>query len=149
MATTLSRIRPHDQSAWSGLWRDYLAFYETTRPAALYERNFAQLVAGGGPLFGWLARDAEGVAVGLAHYFVHGTAWSFGDTCYLQDLYVQPAQRGSGIASALIARVAADARERGCERLYWLTHVDNARARALYDRVAAFEGFICYERGLG
>jgi hypothetical protein len=48
----------------------------------------------------------------------------------------------------LIAQVAADAKRRGCERLYWLTHVDNARARALYDRVAAFEGFICYERGL-
>ncbi len=148
MTTTLSRIQSQDQAAWSDLWRDYLAFYDTTRPPALYARNFAQLVQGDGPLYGWLARDAEGVAVGLAHYFVHGTAWSFGDACYLQDLYVHPARRGGGIASALIAQVAADAKRRGCERLYWLTHVDNARARALYDRVAAFEGFICYERGL-
>ena len=149
MTTTVSGIRSQDRAAWSGLWRDYLAFYDTTRPPTLYERNFAQLVQGNGPLHGWLARDADGIAVGLVHYFTHGTAWSFGDTCYLQDLYVQPAQRGCGIASALIAQVAGDAKRRGCERLYWLTHIGNARARALYDRVAAFEGFICYERGLG
>ncbi len=148
MTLSISRVAAADRAAWSGLWRDYLAFYESTRPQALFERNFAQLVQGDGPLFGWLARDAEGVPIGLAHYFTHGTAWSFGETCYLQDLYVQPAHRGSGIAATLIAQVAADARARGCERLYWLTHQDNMRARALYDRVAAFEGFVCYERGL-
>lgn len=148
MSTECSRVQPQDHIDWSALWRDYLSFYGTERPPELHARNFAQLLSGQGPLFGFVARDESGVPIGLAHYFIHGTAWSLGDSCYLQDLFVQPAHRGAGVAAALIAQVAADAQARGCERLHWLTHVDNTRARALYDRVAAFEGYICYERGL-
>ena len=148
MTTTLSRIRSQDRAAWSGLWRDYLAFYDTTRPPTLYERNFAQLVQGNGPLHGWLARDADGIAVGLVHYFTHGTAWSFGDTCYLQDLYTAADRRGRGIGRLLIEAVYEQARAAGSTRVYWQTHVTNTAGRALYDRVAQFKGFIRYDHPL-
>ena len=42
----------------------------------------------------------------------------------------------------LIEAVAAAARDRGCNRLYWTTKEDNATARSLYDRIARFNGFI-------
>lgn len=142
----IDRVRLGDEPAWRELWRAYLAFYETERADELYRRNFAQLVSGTGPMFGYVARGENDVPIGFAHYFVHGTGWSLGDTCYLQDLFVLPGQRGAGIAALLIEAVAADARTRNCERLYWLTHVDNQSARALYDRVARHEGFLCYER---
>lgn len=32
----------------------------------------------------------------------------------------------------------------GADRLHWLTHHTNARARRLYDRVAVHKGFIRY-----
>jgi GNAT superfamily N-acetyltransferase len=67
------------------------------------------------------------------------------DACYLQDLFVSEQLRGQGIAAALIERVAQSARQRGASRLYWLTQDDNARARALYDRVAQYKGFIRYD----
>lgn len=149
MTFTIDRIKPSEYDTWHTLWRDYLAFYETERPESLYRRNFAQLLGGQGPMFGLVARDADGVAIGLTHYFLHGTAWSFGDTCYLQDLFVLDSHRGQGIARALIEAVAVVARACGCDQLYWLTHTDNARARSLYDQVASFEGFVCYERALG
>ncbi|MBI3367535.1 MAG: GNAT family N-acetyltransferase, partial [Burkholderiales bacterium] len=41
--------------------------------------------------------------------------------------------------------LAALARERQAPRLYWTTHTGNARARALYDRVAAHKGFLRYD----
>lgn len=148
MSVRIDRIQPGEYSVWCALWRDYLAFYETERPEALYRQNFAQLLGGQGPMFGFVARDATGAVIGLTHYFLHGTGWSFGETCYLQDLFVPVSHRGQGIARALIEAVASDARSRGCERLYWLTHTDNAPARQLYDQVASFEGFVCYERGL-
>ena len=40
--------------------------------------------------------------------------------------------------------MAAAARERGADRLYWHTQEGNARARVLYDKVARFTGFIRY-----
>ena len=47
--------------------------------------------------------------------------------------------------AALIEAVAAAARAHGCPRYYWQTKQDNARARALYDKVARFAGFIRYD----
>jgi len=35
--------------------------------------------------------------------------------------------------------------EHGATRYYWHTQEDNARARALYDQVARFTGFIRYQ----
>jgi GNAT superfamily N-acetyltransferase len=69
----------------------------------------------------------------------------FDDVCYLADLFVDETVRGQGAARALIEAVAAAARSRGCPRYYWLTKQDNARARALYDKVARFAGFIRYD----
>jgi GNAT superfamily N-acetyltransferase len=49
------------------------------------------------------------------------------------------------VARALIERVAQAAREGGASRLYWLTQEGNASARALYDRLARYQGFIRYD----
>jgi ribosomal protein S18 acetylase RimI-like enzyme len=67
--------------------------------------------------------------------------WS-GQACYLQDLFVDADVRGRGAARALIEGVAGAARQRGADRLYWTPQEDNVRARALYDKVARFNGFI-------
>jgi ribosomal protein S18 acetylase RimI-like enzyme len=63
------------------------------------------------------------------------------EVCYLQDLFVDVMVRRQGCGAKLIEAVAAIARERGCERLYWTTKEDNATARSLYDRIARFNGF--------
>src|SRR6202011_4715776 len=65
--------------------------------------------------------------------------------CYLQDLFVDEDARGRGAARALIERVAQAARDHGATRYYWHTQEDNAQARALYDQVARFTGFIRYQ----
>ena len=82
--------------------------------------------------------------VGIAHYLFHVTSWG-GEICYLQDLFTAPEARGRGVATALIEAVAAAARTRGAERFYWMTKEGNRQARALYDRIARFKGFIRYD----
>jgi ribosomal protein S18 acetylase RimI-like enzyme len=54
---------------------------------------------------------------------------------YLEDLYVHPAARGSGLADELIGACAERARERGAPALLWLTAPDNHRAQAVYNRI--------------
>ncbi len=63
----------------------------------------------------------------------------------MQDLFVDEAARGLGVAQALIEQVAQAAHQRGAPKLYWLTHQTNARARRLYDRVAQHHGFLRYD----
>jgi hypothetical protein len=49
------------------------------------------------------------------------------------------------VGRALIGAVAAQAREAGAARYYWLTQEGNAVARMLYDKVAQYNGFIRYD----
>jgi len=135
-------LGPEDRAAWEVLARGYKDFYETDVPDAGYEETWQRLLRAAGVhgVAAWL----DGRLVGIAHYLFHATVWS-ADHCYLQDLFVDEAVRGRGAARALIDRVASEARERGAARLYWMTKQDNATARALYDKVAVFNGFIRYD----
>jgi GNAT superfamily N-acetyltransferase len=88
----------------------------------------------------------DGKLVGIVHYLFHRSFWTIGDYCYLQDLFVAPSQRGSGVGRALIEAVEKAARAAGASRVHWLTKEDNATARALYDRLAERSGFIQYRK---
>jgi GNAT superfamily N-acetyltransferase len=131
-----------DRSAWEGLARGYKAFYRDWIPDEAYEATWRRL-RHGTELHGLGAR-LDGRLIGIAHYFFHPAVWS-GDACYLQDLFVDEEVRGRGAARALIEGVALAARDHGATRYYWHTQEDNARARALYDKVARFTGFIRYQ----
>lgn len=111
----------------------------------MYTATWLRLIDPAGALHGFAARDPAGTPIGFTHYLFHGSSWSTHDLCYLEDLFVDPQARGGGMGRALIAAVADAARERGCERLYWLTHETNVTARRLYDAVATNEGFIRYD----
>lgn len=135
-------LRPDDRADWERLARGYKTFYLTTVSPEEYEHAWQRLLDGtqvhgiGGRL--------DGTLVGITHYLFHPAVWST-DCCYLQDLFVDESARGHGVARALIEEVAKAARDRDAARLYWLTQDDNTRARALYDRVARFHGFIRYD----
>lgn len=140
-------IEPGDKAAWTDLWQAYLAFYETVLPDAVHASTWSRLLDPAEPSWGALALQ-DGVPVGLVQWIFHRTNWSIADTCYLQDLFVAPAARGQGHARRLIEHVAAEARARGCARVYWLTHETNTTAMALYDRLASRSGFLQYRIAL-
>jgi ribosomal protein S18 acetylase RimI-like enzyme len=57
----------------------------------------------------------------------------------------QESARGSGAASALIARLERIARERGAGIVRWITASDNLTAQKLYDRVATRTSWLTYD----
>jgi GNAT superfamily N-acetyltransferase len=135
-------LREEDRAAWEPLARGYKAFYETELPDASYEETWRLLIAD--ERVHGLAAWLDGRIVGIAHYLFHAQTWS-SDVCYLQDLFTAREARGRGVATALIEGVAQAARARGAAKYYWMTKEDNRTARALYDRIARFNGFIRYD----
>ena len=145
----IRQIEPNDRARWTELWRGYLTFYETALTDEVYASTWARLFDPAEPVFGALSLDAAGRPVGLVHYLYHRTTWSTANSCYLQDLFVDPAVRGGGHGRALIDYTADQARQAGATRLYWNTHETNATARRLYDAVGVRSGFIQYRKPLG
>jgi GNAT superfamily N-acetyltransferase len=134
MSLTIRPVRALDNDAWHRIFREYIAFYESQLSEDQYALTWNRLMSEF-PLHGLVA-DVDGRIVGLAHYLFRPSTWSTQDFCYLEDLFVEPSERGRGVGRALIAEVERIARDAGSPRLYWTTAPDNAIARALYDQVA-------------
>ncbi|MBA3447512.1 MAG: GNAT family N-acetyltransferase [Pseudaminobacter sp.] len=141
-------VRPatqQDEPEWRRLWTAYLAFYETTVPEEVYRTTWERLHSKGAFEPNCLLAVVKMRPVGLVHYLYHRSCWSLVDNCYLQDLFVDPSLRGTGLGRVLIEAVRHEAGKIGVSNVYWMTHETNATARKLYDRVARRTGFIEYD----
>jgi GNAT superfamily N-acetyltransferase len=79
----------------------------------------------------------DGELVGYACLYWSFTSLVPAETVLMNDLFVDPSARGQGVGRALIEASAAVGRERGAQRLEWVTQTTNATARRLYDRTGA------------
>jgi len=141
---TIRPLETADWEGWSVLWAGYLDFYRAELSEETSRATFERLCAGTDGLFGLLALDDAG-AVGLANCVVHATTWSRQPKCYLEDLFVSPAARGSDLGRALLEAVKQAAGEKGAPEVYWHTQQYNGRARSLYDVVGRPTSFVVYE----
>ena len=88
-------------------------------------------------LFGLVAEDPEHQVVGYALYFLNFSTWEGVHGIYLEDLYVRPDQRGSGLGRALLTGLATIAEERGYARVEWSVLDWNAPSIAFYRSLGA------------
>ena len=114
---------------------------------AEYERLAHEVVATEeglrGSLFGEF-RVAEallahlgGEPAGFAFFFHNFSTFLGKPGLYLEDLYVGPGFRGSGVGKSLLVRLAKLAEERGCGRLEWWVLDWNDPAIEFYRSIGA------------
>jgi GNAT superfamily N-acetyltransferase len=81
--------------------------------------------------------EREGAIVGIAMWFVTYSTWTGRHGIWLEDLFVDDAQRGRGYGKALIASLAEVCVERGYSRLEWTVLDWNAPSIAFYRSLGA------------
>lgn len=143
---TTRQLEQRDWEGWQKLWQEYLTFYETELPSEIYDSSFKRMLSNDPREFHGLVAEKDGQLVGLAHYVFHRHGWKIENVCYLQDLYVNDAARGTGAGRALIEAVYVEADRAGSPDVYWMTQEFNETARRLYDRIGKVTPFIKYAR---
>lgn len=144
MSTNVRALTESDRDAWHRLWDAYCAFYETAMPVDVTVATWQRLLNPVETTFFGLVAERDGEVVGIANCVLHGTTWAIAQRCYLNDLYVDPAARGSGAGRALIEHLQHMGVENGWDKIHWLTAESNATARHLYDQFAPASGFVQY-----
>ncbi len=134
MTTTVRAVELADKERWLELFKAYIVFYESELTPEQIELTWQRIHSDFN--INGLVAVQDGEIVGIAHYIFRPSTWAVKDYCYLEDLFVDPAVRGSGAGRALIEALKDIAEAAGSERLYWTTAPDNATARRLYDKVA-------------
>lgn len=144
MTTIVRYLTPEDHDAWHHLWDGYCEFYKVVMPADVTAKSWERLLDEGNPDFFGLVAERDGAVIGIANCILHGTTWAIAPRCYLNDLFVDPAARGSGAGKAMIERLQQMGAEQGWDKIHWLTAEDNATARRLYDQFAPKTAFVQY-----
>ena len=139
--------RQDEHDVWYPLWRGYQAFYKVDIAEEISRLTWQRFFDDREPMHCDLV-EADGVVRGLVHSIDHRSCWLKEHSCYLQDLFVDPACRGQGLGRRLIEHVLAKAKARGCARVHWLTHESNLEAMKLYDRIADKPGFVQYRKSV-
>jgi GNAT superfamily N-acetyltransferase len=133
---SISLVGDADLAELLPLMRGYCEFYEVA-PSDEALLGMARVLIGDPEREGFqlVARDGSGQAVGFATVFWTWSTLSAARIGVMNDLFVAPEARGSGVADELIGECARLVRERGGKSLEWQTANDNLRAQKVYDRV--------------
>lgn len=137
------QIRPLediDRADWERLYAGYADFYATPLPDL--DVVWRMIRAGEVEC---LVVVLDGQVVALAHLTEFPRVLDGGRGGYLQDLFVDPAFRGRGVADRMLAHVGDLARGRGWTLVRWITAADNGRAQQVYDRHATRTTWVTYD----
>jgi GNAT superfamily N-acetyltransferase len=87
--------------------------------------------------FQLIARDDGGRAVGFATVYWSWSTLAAARTAIMNDLFVDPDARGTGLAEDLVEACRLRCGRRGAVSMGWQTAKDNVRAQRLYERLGA------------
>jgi Acetyltransferase (GNAT) family len=143
-------VRADEFEPWTRLYRGYCDFYDVTtseeHQATIWNwihvrRSVDALVA--------VPVDEKGRESGEPQGLAHLREWVRPlrgvIAGYLDDLFVDPSQRGGGAVDALFAEIDRLAVARDWAIVRWTTADDNYRARTVYDRIATRTMWITYD----
>ncbi len=143
-------VNEGDFASWTTLFRGYCQFYgrATSDEHQLQiwqwihtDKVMEALVA--------VEIDSSGQEVGAPKGLAHLREWIRPlrgvRSGYLDDLFVDPAVRGTGVVDALFAEIDKLALAREWDVVRWTTADDNYRARSFYDKVAVRTSWITYD----
>lgn len=137
-APLIRPAEPRDLAALVGLIRELADFEQLTHLLQVDEGRLQPHLFGPQPKAEALVAEATGgEIVAFALFFHNFSTFLAQPGLYLEDLYVKPAHRGSGLGKRLLTHLAQLAVARGCGRFEWSVLDWNHRAIGFYEGMGA------------
>lgn len=133
-------IRPAiaaDAGTVAGLIRELARYEQLEHEVTMTADDIRSTLFGERPVAEALLAEVDGQAVGLALFFSSYSTFLGRPGIYLEDLFVKPEHRGSGLGKALLREIARIAVRRGCGRLEWAVLNWNRPAIDFYEKLGA------------
>jgi GNAT superfamily N-acetyltransferase len=134
---TLRAAAPSDVAAIVGLIRELADFEKLTHLVEVTPQSLHPQLFGERPAAEAVVAEHEGKVIGFALFFTNFSTFLGKPGLYLEDLYVQPAHRSSGVGRALLTHLAALANARGYGRFEWSVLDWNVDAIRFYEKMGA------------
>jgi GNAT superfamily N-acetyltransferase len=113
-------VRLDDVPTVLELVRELAVYEKAGHEALMTEEQLRNALFGKAPaLFGHVALTADGEIAGFALWFLNFSTWRGSHGIYLEDLFVSPEHRGTGLGRELLRTLAQECVDRGFSRLEW------------------------------
>lgn len=142
---TITPLQPNDKAQWQALYRAYADFYEVPMTDEILSTVWTWLQDDTMNLYGLAARASNGDLIGIAHYREEFSPLRAKRVGFLDDLYVIPEARGSGVVQDIFAALKEEAKARNWHFIRWRTAEDNHRARAAYEKLSQKTHWLTYQ----
>jgi GNAT superfamily N-acetyltransferase len=137
MPATIRAATAADVGAMLALMRELAEFEKLTHLFIATEADLQDALFGTRPSAEAIVAERDGRMIGYALFFHNYSTFLGRRGLYLEDLYVQPAERGTGLGSTMLRYLAALAVERQCGRFEWSVLDWNQRAIDFYRSMGA------------
>ena len=137
MSLSIRAATPADISLIGQFIRDLAEYEKLAHEVRFDEAVMAQKLFGPRPFAEGLIGEIDGTPQGFALFFHNFSTFEGRPGIYLEDLFVRPDARGSGLGKALLGKLAALAVERDCARLEWSVLDWNTPAIDFYKALGA------------
>jgi len=128
---------PPDLPAIVGLITELAVFEKLEHLVVVTPGSLQPHLFGPRPAAEAVVGEVDGQVVAFALFFTNFSTFLGQPGLYLEDLYVQPAHRGTGLGRALLSHLGALAVQRGCGRFEWSVLDWNQRAIDFYEKMGA------------
>lgn len=137
MTISIRPATPADLPLIAQLIRDLAAYEKLAHEVRFDEAVLGQKLFGARPYAEVVIGELAGGPQGFALFFHNFSTFEGKPGIYLEDLFVRPEARGSGLGKALLAHLAQLAVERDCARLEWSVLDWNEPAIGFYKKLGA------------
>lgn len=139
----ITRDVAEHRTDWDVLYAAYAEYYKVEQTQQMRDRTWGWIMEG--RINCLMALNEEGRPVGFAHIREFLRPLSSTVAGYLDDLFVDPGQRGGGVVNVLFDAAKVLGREKNWSVIRWITRDDNYRARSVYDKVATRTNWVTYD----